>query len=161
MKKLYFMVLAVLTIFIVMSCGSAPAAEEPVAPPPQEPAPVVQEAPRTVEDVLRTYKNDLIMDGAKTYTVVSGDTLGDIAERFYGTENEIFFTVIMLASSDVVTSPDRIAPGMRLSVPDLNLNLNDARAKGRMKSFLNEIANVYAGTYPVETQKLRARAAQF
>jgi hypothetical protein len=159
MKKLYFMMLAVLTIFLVMSCGSAPATETP-APPPQEPAPVVQEEPRTVEDVLRTYKNDLIMDGAKTYTVVSGDTLGDIAERFYGAENEIFFTIIMLASSDVVTSPDRIAPGMRLSVPDLNLNLDDARAKGRMKSFLNEIAGVYAGIYPVETQKLRAKAAQ-
>jgi nucleoid-associated protein YgaU len=50
---------------------------------------------------------------ARTYTVVSGDTLWAIAERFYGDGNK--YQVIADASG--VTDPDLIHPGQVLTIP--------------------------------------------
>lgn len=101
--------------------------------------------PKAVSDedfknVYERYKNDLILDGAGTYTVVKGDTLSKISREQY--QNGFFFPVIMLASSDIVLDPDKITPGMELIIPDLQANLNDARAKGSIKKFLMEIAKL-------------------
>jgi hypothetical protein len=49
----------------------------------------------------------------------------------------------MLASSDVVLDPDKIEPGMNLTVPDLDRNLNDPKARKSLKNFLVEIADIY------------------
>ncbi|MCW2561880.1 MAG: hypothetical protein JWQ31_440, partial [Mycobacterium sp.] len=69
----------------------APAPEaEPAAPPPPPPPPAVQ-----------------------TYTVVSGDTLWAIAERFYGDGSK--YQVIADASG--VSNPDLIHPGQVLTIP--------------------------------------------
>jgi nucleoid-associated protein YgaU len=69
----------------------APAPEaEPAAPPPPPPPP----APRT-------------------YTVVSGDTLWAISERFYGDGSK--YQVIADASG--VSNPDLIHPGQELTIP--------------------------------------------
>jgi LysM repeat protein len=74
----------------------APAAPEPAvaaesaAPPPPPPPPA-----------------------ARTYTVVSGDTLWAIAERFYGDGSK--YQVIADASG--VSNPDLIYPGQVLTVP--------------------------------------------
>jgi nucleoid-associated protein YgaU len=77
----------------------APAAEEapapvpeaePASPPPPPPPPAVQ-----------------------TYTVVSGDTLWAIAERFYGDGSK--YQVIADASG--VSNPDLIHPGQVLTIP--------------------------------------------
>ncbi len=64
------------------------AAETPVTPPPA-PAP-------------------------RTYTVVSGDTLWAIAERFYGDGNQY----PKIASASGVANPDLIHPGQVLTIPD-------------------------------------------
>jgi nucleoid-associated protein YgaU len=50
---------------------------------------------------------------ARTYTVVSGDTLWAIAERFYGDGNK--YQVIADASG--VANPDLIYPGQQLTIP--------------------------------------------
>jgi len=69
----------------------APAPEPEPAPPPPPPPPP---APRT-------------------YTVVSGDTLWAISERFYGDGNK--YQVIADASG--VSNPDLIHPGQVLTIP--------------------------------------------
>ncbi len=72
---------------------SAPAAPEPAAPAPPPPPPPPP-APRT-------------------YTVVSGDTLWAISERFYGDGSK--YQVIADASG--VSNPDLIHPGQVLTIP--------------------------------------------
>jgi nucleoid-associated protein YgaU len=67
-----------------------PAAEPEPAPPPPPPPPV-----------------------ARTYTVVSGDTLWAIAERFYGDGSK--YQVIADASG--ISNPDLIHPGDELTIP--------------------------------------------
>ena len=89
------------------------------------------------------YANRLIMDGATDYEVVPGDTLTRISRTQYGAGNGYYFPLIMLASNDVVQDPDLIEPGMRLSIPDLQRNLDDSGARQAMKDFFAEIAEVY------------------
>ena len=68
----------------------APAAVETPAPaPPPPPAP-------------------------RTYTVVSGDTLWAIAERFYGDGNQY----PKIASASGIANPDLIQPGQVLTIPE-------------------------------------------
>ncbi|TPG33753.1 LysM peptidoglycan-binding domain-containing protein [Mycolicibacterium hodleri] len=67
----------------------APAAEPPAPPPPPPPP-----APRT-------------------YTVVSGDTLWAIAERFYGDGNKYHD----IAAASGISNPDLIHPGQVVTIP--------------------------------------------
>ncbi len=69
---------------------AAPVAEEAPAPPPPPPPP----APRT-------------------YTVVSGDTLWAISEKFYGDGNRYQ----EIANASGVSNPDLINPGQVLTIP--------------------------------------------
>ncbi|MEO6792460.1 MAG: LysM peptidoglycan-binding domain-containing protein [Mycobacterium sp.] len=71
------------------------------APPPAEEA-KVEEAPAAPE-----------APAARTYTVVSGDTLFAIAERFYGDGNK--YPEIAKASG--IANPDLIHPGQELTIP--------------------------------------------
>jgi LysM repeat protein len=71
--------------------AEAPAAEEVPAPPPPPPPPP---APRT-------------------YTVVSGDTLWAISERFYGEGNRYQ----QIADASGIPNPDLIYPGQVLTIP--------------------------------------------
>src|SRR6476659_1967637 len=76
----------------------APAAVEEVAPAPvAEPAPPPPPPP----------------PAPRTYTVVSGDTLWAISERFYGDGSK--YQVIADASG--VSNPDLIHPGQVLTIP--------------------------------------------
>jgi nucleoid-associated protein YgaU len=49
----------------------------------------------------------------KTYTVVSGDTLSAISERFYGDGNRYQ----QIADASGVSNPDLIHPGQGLTIP--------------------------------------------
>jgi LysM repeat protein len=71
------------------------AAEEPAPPPPPPPAPPAPEA------------------AVRTYTVVSGDTLWAIAERFYGDGSRYQ----QIADASGVANPDLIQPGQVLTIP--------------------------------------------
>lgn len=70
------------------------------APPPEEPK--AEEAPAAPA-----------APAARTYTVVSGDTLFAIAERFYGDGNK--YPEIAKASG--IANPDLIHPGQELTIP--------------------------------------------
>lgn len=49
------------------------------------------------------------------YTVVSGDTLGGISKKFYGTVKK--WAAIYQANKDTLKAPDKIYPGQVLNIP--------------------------------------------
>ena len=52
---------------------------------------------------------------AEYYEIVSGDTLGSIAKRFYGKASA--YTKIYEANKDIIENPDRIYPGQKIIIP--------------------------------------------
>jgi LysM repeat protein len=79
------------------------AAKEPQAPAPApEPEPAATPAPPPPPP-----------PAARTYTVVSGDTLWAISERFYGDGS----TYQVIADASGVSNPDLIYPGQVLTIP--------------------------------------------
>jgi len=92
------------------------------------------------KSIYDRYRSGLILTGASKYTVKSGDTLVNISRSLY--QDPYYYPVIMMASSNVVLDPDKIEPGMQLTVPDLQVNLNNANARANIKEFLLEIANL-------------------
>lgn len=55
---------------------------------------------------------------AKFYTVVSGDNLSKISNKFYGDSNK--YNIIFEANKPMLTHPDKIYPGQVLRIPQLN-----------------------------------------
>ncbi len=53
--------------------------------------------------------------GVRTYTVMPGDTLSRIAERFYGNAAE--WRRIYEANQEKLPNPDILSPGLTLWVP--------------------------------------------
>ncbi len=51
------------------------------------------------------------------YTVKSGDTLGKIAQEFYGAASK--YTAIFEANQPMLGDPDKIFPGQTLRIPEL------------------------------------------
>lgn len=54
---------------------------------------------------------------ATFYTVKSGDTLGKIAQKFYGAAGK--YTVIFTANQPMLSDPNKIYPGQKLRIPPL------------------------------------------
>jgi nucleoid-associated protein YgaU len=54
--------------------------------------------------------------GARTYVVVSGDSLSKIAKKFYGNANA--WKRIFDANTDRIKNPDVIQPGWTLKIPE-------------------------------------------
>jgi LysM repeat protein len=131
MKKTCLLTLALAAVSLLGACKSAAPAEEQ------------EDVNLSFETVYNKYENRLILDDAADYVVVPGDTLTGISRTNYGPGNGYYFPLIMLASNDVVQDPELIEPGMRLSIPDLQRNLNDSGARQAMKDFFIEIAAVY------------------
>ena len=157
MKKISVVVLAMIVTFGMLACSSAaPAPEpEPVAPQepvetPQEPEPVI-EAPRTGHSPA----DALVLTGAKTYRVKFGDSLTSIAKNNYGRANGYYFPLIMLASRDVVKDPEVIVPGMQLTIPDFNANVNDRSVARDISPYFKEIADVYASKNTAASSDIR------
>jgi hypothetical protein len=78
--------------------------------------------------------------GAGAYTVKSGDTLSDISRHAYN--DGFYYPVIMLASRGVVVNPDKIQPGMELTIPDLERNKANPDSRKSMKNCLNGFAKI-------------------
>ena len=55
---------------------------------------------------------------AQFHTVISGDTLGKIAKKFYG--NAMKYPVIFEANKPMLTDPDKIYPGQLIRIPVQN-----------------------------------------
>jgi len=100
----------------------------------------------TPKEMDTQYKNlydantGLDLTGAGTYTVKKGDTLSDISRKSYN--DGFYYPVIMLASQGVVINPDKIRPGMALTIPDLEKNKANANSRKSMKNCLNGFANI-------------------
>jgi hypothetical protein len=134
MNKFFFFLIFIPSFMLALSCVSS----QPATPPE-----TAETAPLTQQEVYEKYSDDVILEGAKTYTVIKNDSLAKITKGQYGSNNGYFFPLIMLASRDTVSDPDLIEPGMKLTVPDLQRNLNDPHARQKIKEFLDEIADVY------------------
>jgi len=78
--------------------------------------------------------------GAGSYTVKTGDTLSDISRHAYN--DGFYYPVIMLASRGVVVNPDKIQPGMQLTIPDLERNKANPAARKSMKNCLSGFASI-------------------
>lgn len=145
-------VLALITVFILVitGCPSTPPpapAPKPAAPPPEQPAPVVSDG--------------LVLDGAANYTVVSGDTLAEIAASRYGGTNMYFFPLIRVANSSVVSDPDLIEPGTNLVIPALQANLNSVSANAMVRAEMLRIASQYdRQSKPNAAARLRSLATR-
>lgn len=130
MKKILTILLALCLVMSLVSCASGKEVSQ-------------DQVNAAFAKVYDEFAKSLILDGATTYTVKSGDTLSAITGEKYGADKGYYFPVIMLASSNVVLDPDLIQPGMVLNVPNLEKNLKDPIAKGKLKEFFKEISNVY------------------
>ena len=52
---------------------------------------------------------------AEVYEIVSGDTLGAIAKRYYGKAS--MYTKIFEANRDIIDDPNKIYPGQKIRIP--------------------------------------------
>ena len=52
---------------------------------------------------------------AEIYEIVSGDTLGAIAKRYYGNASK--YMKIFEANKDIISDPDKIYPGQKIRIP--------------------------------------------
>jgi len=117
----------------------------PVAPPPApvpEPPPPVQparntEPPVTTAPEYNRHQSGIILDGAVSYTVRRGDTLSNIARQRY--RDGSLYPLIMMVSGNV-RDPDRLVPGMNLTIPALNVNMNDPTARESINRYFSNIA---------------------
>jgi hypothetical protein len=131
--------LAIITFALIFaSCASKPPAPEPTPASAPEPPPPPPPPPPPAPTVQR--HQGLIIDGAETHIVTLWDTLSRLSRHYYG--NGFYYPVILLASDDV-TDHDVIHIGMRLTIPDLQRNLDDPEARARIKSYLNEFATTH------------------
>jgi len=135
MKRTILIGALILSVLVVFACKSQP-------------------KPKSTEDQLREvydrHYGNLILDDAETYTVVSGDTLSHIARKS-DYHDSFYYPIILLASRDVVVDEDKIEPGMQLTIPNLQKNLDDPKARASIKQFLLDVANIEDGRNRAET----------
>jgi hypothetical protein len=155
MKNAVFYMVLFLSFFALFACVTPKPAVTPPPPPPPE-APPPPPPPPPPEPVRST---DLILDGADSYTVIRGDTLSNISRRKY--QNGFYYPLIMMASpsawSDLgmVQDQDHIEPGMNLTIPQIQPNLDDDRARASMIRFFLETADITAHKRPADAAGLR------
>ena len=110
--------------FIFTSCGTPP------KPPVEKPAPEVVEEPQDVP--------------VKEYTVVAGDTLSQIALKFYGTrEKAYYFPIIMAINPGKVKHPDKLTPKLKLLIPDFELFMQHSLSKEKAKPEFEKCIKIY------------------
>ena len=88
-------------------------APEPVVEPEPEPEVITPEPEVAAEQASEQEEET----PGRTYTVESGDTLWAIAEKMYGSGGK--YMKIFEANTKLLDSPDKIFPGQKLVIPDL------------------------------------------
>ena len=83
----------------VLMVGNIKGVEKVVADDMRVPAPKEEEPEEKVE----------------FYEIVSGDTLGGIAKKFYGNASK--YTKIFEANRDIIEDPNKIYPGQKIKIP--------------------------------------------
>jgi hypothetical protein len=115
---------------------------------------------RAFQEVYDFYKMDFILEDAQTYMVTEGDTLAAITRRTYGAENGYFFPLIALAfSGNPALLTDVLEPGLKLTIPNLNKNLNNPDARQSLKYLLYAIADIYEKKENAETREYEKQEA--
>jgi len=122
MKKVVLTAALILSVMLAVSCKSSPKS--------------MDEQYKDLYDA----NTGLDLTGAGTYTVKEGDTLSDISRHAYN--DGFYYPVIMLASRGVVVNPDKIRPGMVLTIPDLERNKANVKSRRSMKNCLNGFAAI-------------------
>jgi nucleoid-associated protein YgaU len=92
---------------------------EDLRPVAYEDAPVREElAPDTVQLANANSAMSPGSGGGRSYVVQRGDTLVEIAERFFDESSEAHVRAILAANPDLRSDPDRILIGQELVIPD-------------------------------------------
>ena len=128
MKKIIISILAAALAFGFVACKSTNQ---------------VQDLSDSFNKVYDNYLDVLDLTGADTYTVKEGDTLTSITKSVYGETNGYYFPLIMLASKNVVQDPELIRPGMKLTIPSLERNINNVEKAKVLSPYFKDIAGVY------------------
>ena len=128
MKKIIITILAAALAFGFVACKSTNQ---------------VQDLSDSFNKVYDNYLDVLDLSGAETYTVKKGDTLTSITKANYGENNGYYFPLIMLASRTVVQDPEMIRPGMKLTIPSLEKNINNVEKAKILSPYFKDIAGVY------------------
>ena len=126
MKKTLIFAIVIISL-MASACKSTPKSAEEVTD-------------ETFTRIYNSYVRGLILDGARSYTVKSGDSLASIARAHYPDGH--YYPVIMLASNSVISDPYKLQVGMVLTIPDLQANLNDSRAKRSIKGVMLDCAHI-------------------
>ena len=80
---------------------------------PPAPSEAVIEPP---QPVVTQHKELETAGPRRTHTVLSGETLSGISQKYYGTASG--WQKIYVANRNILSSPDRLKPGMRLVIPN-------------------------------------------
>jgi LysM repeat protein len=145
MRKILSGLTGILAAALVLSCqstGNTSAGGGQSTPVKEQPT-----DGQTLSDIYERYESNVVLTGAKIYTVVQGDTLTRIARQNYGAgDNPYYFPLIIVASKDSadIVDPDSIEVGMRLVIPSLQENLNNPAARRNLKNMLKDVADFYA-----------------
>ena len=77
----------------------------------------VQGVEKVIADDLRAPKPkpEEPKEKAEIYEIVSGDTLGAIAKRYYGNASK--YVKIFEANKDIISDPNKIYPGQKIRIP--------------------------------------------
>ena len=139
-------VLAVMALFsfVLTSCGTPP------TPPPEEkPAPVVVEEPTPAPESEPAPEPKPVVEEprdvpVKEYVVVEGDTLSEIALKFYGTrETAYYFPIIMTLNPGKIQHPDNLTPKTKLLIPDFELFMKHSASKMLARPEFEKCIKIY------------------
>ncbi|MBQ9623047.1 MAG: LysM peptidoglycan-binding domain-containing protein [Treponema sp.] len=138
MKKIVLLLASLLTLFGMVACTSTSTMDDSA----RKKQAAVNKA---FDQVYSTHESSLVLEGAKYYQVKKGDTLTSITKKFYAGHdaNGYYFPLIMLASHNVVSDPELITPGMRLTIPDFEKNINDKSKSQQFSAYFRDLTEVY------------------
>ena len=95
------------------AADDSPITYAPVEDPPAEAAPAVSRAP--VPSTTRAVPTKPTAPSGRRHTVVKGDTLFSLAQKYYGNRSK--WRAILEANRDVLPSQDSLRLGMDLKIP--------------------------------------------
>ena len=139
-------ILAIMALFsfVLTSCGTPP------TPPPEEkPAPVVVEEPTPAPESEPAPEPKPVVEEprdvpVKEYVVVEGDTLSEIALKFYGTrEKAYYFPIIMTLNPGKIQHPDKLTPKTKLLIPDFELFMKHSASKMLARPEFEKCIKIY------------------
>lgn len=160
-------ILAIMALFsfVLTSCGTPP------TPPPEEkPAPVVVEEPTPAPEPVKEAAPEpkpVVEEPrdvpVKEYVVVEGDTLSEIALKFYGTrEKAYYFPIIMTLNPGKIQHPDKLTPKTKLLIPDFELFMKHSASKMLARPEFEKCIKIYEDEgKPGVVESLRRRLKEF